>query len=156
MQVPADVAAAELERIKEAHDGSLTPQQVVDESRPKRAPLHKAFEWDDAVAGELWRVDQARRIISGVRVVEEDGEDQQPKILYAAVKNDEEEHVYVDRSRLQSDEDLRLQALRSAIRLVKGVQERVRQLDELKGLNRAIDSELRKVEKRIPKPVKAG
>jgi len=43
----------------------LQPQAVVDwaRSRPDSA-IHQALEWDDTVAGELWRRQQVRRLIS--------------------------------------------------------------------------------------------
>lgn len=49
--------------------GELTPELVVEESRPETAPLHKKFEWDDAIAGEEYRRVQAAEIIRSVRVV---------------------------------------------------------------------------------------
>lgn len=48
--------------------GELTPQIVVDEARPKGAPLHDRFEWDDSVAGEKYRLVQAAQIIRAVRI----------------------------------------------------------------------------------------
>lgn len=47
----------------------LTPALVVDAARPEESPLHSRFEWDDKVAGEAYRLDQARRLIRSVRVV---------------------------------------------------------------------------------------
>jgi hypothetical protein len=49
--------------------GRLTPVAVVDAARPADHPLHERFEWDDKVAGEAHRLDQARRLIRSVRVV---------------------------------------------------------------------------------------
>ncbi len=48
--------------------GELTPQLVVDESRPDNAPLHDRFEWDDSVAGEKYRCVQASSMIRAVRI----------------------------------------------------------------------------------------
>lgn len=41
----------------------LTPENLLDASRDDDAPLHGAFTWDDAVAGEAYRKIEARRII---------------------------------------------------------------------------------------------
>jgi len=46
----------------------ITPQIVVDESRPEDAPLHSRFEWDDEVAGEAFRRQQAAQMIRSVEV----------------------------------------------------------------------------------------
>jgi hypothetical protein len=47
----------------------LTPQIVVEEARPSGAPLHSHFEWEDSVAGELYRLEQARGLIRSVKVL---------------------------------------------------------------------------------------
>lgn len=49
--------------------GNLTPQALVDASRPNDAPLHAAFEWDDEVAAEKYRESQASYIIRSLEVV---------------------------------------------------------------------------------------
>lgn len=69
--VPADVAAAELERIKGKY-GVLRPADVVTESRNKDAVLHSVFQWDNDTAAELYRVQQARTLINHIQVVVED------------------------------------------------------------------------------------
>lgn len=49
----------------------LTPQALVDESRPEDAPLHGEFEWNDSKAAEMYRCTQASYIIRSVVVVPE-------------------------------------------------------------------------------------
>lgn len=49
--------------------GILTPAVVVDAARPDDHPLHSRFEWEDAVAGEAYRQQQAHELIRSVRVV---------------------------------------------------------------------------------------
>lgn len=66
--VSADVAGNELARIYQKEQ-QLKPAKVVDESRPEAAPLHPVFEWDDQVAAEKHREDQARHLIRSVRVI---------------------------------------------------------------------------------------
>ena len=69
--VTADEAGDELARIY-VEKGKLTAPLVVDESRPEEAPLHPAFEWDDAIAAERHREHQARNIIRSVKVITKD------------------------------------------------------------------------------------
>lgn len=57
-----------LQAIYDQH-GKLTPELVREEARPKDSPLHSRLEWDDAVAGEAYRLEQAHRLIQSVRVV---------------------------------------------------------------------------------------
>ena len=75
--IDAQTAGEELARITEQH-GGLTSAVVVDESRPDDAPLHPAFEWDDAVAAELHRQHQADALIKSVQVVREKDELDEP------------------------------------------------------------------------------
>lgn len=48
--------------------GTLTPDLVVREARLQTHPLHSRFEWDDSVAGEAYRRDQAQGLIRSVKI----------------------------------------------------------------------------------------
>ena len=48
--------------------GRLTPKELVDVSRPKDAPLHDEFEWNNTIAAEKYREVQAGYIIRSVAV----------------------------------------------------------------------------------------
>lgn len=61
-----------LESIRVKAGGELEPRDVVNAARDKGNPLHIHFEWDDRVAAEAYRVDQARNIIRIVRVVDDE------------------------------------------------------------------------------------
>lgn len=47
--------------------GALTPEHVVQAASAEDHPLHDRFEWDDAAAGEKYRLSQARQLIRVVR-----------------------------------------------------------------------------------------
>lgn len=49
----------------------LTAKTLLDASRPEEAPLHNEFEWNDSVAAEKYREDQARYIIRMLCVTSE-------------------------------------------------------------------------------------
>nr|DAS10042.1 MAG TPA: hypothetical protein [Caudoviricetes sp.] len=53
-------------------DGKLTAPAVVDEARPEESVLHEDFEWRDDIAAEKYRQQQARQMISAVRIVWEE------------------------------------------------------------------------------------
>ena len=86
-KVAADVAGKEFERIEKKR--GLTAAAVVDESRAEDAPLHRAFEWDDAVAGEEWRKQQARVMMGNLLIRIEDKPD--APVVRAIVKLEESE-----------------------------------------------------------------
>jgi hypothetical protein len=82
--ITAQDAGDELARIQDER-GSLTPQAVVDESRPDDAPLHPAFEWDDSIAGERYRHIQASDLIKTVEVIRPDPDEPQAEPAYVKV-----------------------------------------------------------------------
>ena len=47
----------------EIGDGKVTPQEVLEKARDENSELHKCFEWDDSIAAEKYRLQQARQII---------------------------------------------------------------------------------------------
>lgn len=66
-----------LEAIR-AQYGSLRPQCVVEEARDVTHPLHSRFEWDDSVAGEAYRLHQARQLIRSVKIVYKETDESGP------------------------------------------------------------------------------
>jgi hypothetical protein len=48
--------------------GRLTAHDVLEEARNPGHPLHNRFEWDDSVAAERYRLDQARQLIREVKI----------------------------------------------------------------------------------------
>ena len=57
----------------------VTPANVLEKARNKRTELHKCFEWDDSIAGEKYRLIQARDVIRHFVIYTPD-EDNLPKI----------------------------------------------------------------------------
>lgn len=57
----------------------VTPANVLEKARNKRTELHKCFEWDDSIAGEKYRLIQARDIIRHFVIYTPD-EENLPKI----------------------------------------------------------------------------
>jgi hypothetical protein len=66
--VSLEALRGQLTAISDQH-GGLTPALVVSEARDPEHPLHARFEWDNELAGEEWRREQARDLIRSVRVV---------------------------------------------------------------------------------------
>lgn len=79
----AAVIGPELQRI--GQEGGMTAARVVYEATPEEAPLHPFFEWNDVKAGELYRHDQARRMITAVVIRETRPGDEDDRILPAFV-----------------------------------------------------------------------
>lgn len=108
---------AALIQTRERH-GVLTPQAVVEDARPEGAPLHDRFEWDDAKAGELYRVDQARALIRSVKIsyVRPSGETADLREFVSVSRPDVPAREYVTVDEVREDPVLRALALRDAER----------------------------------------
>ncbi len=48
---------------KEIGSSEITPQEVLERARNENSELHKCFEWDDSVAAEKYRLQQAGNVI---------------------------------------------------------------------------------------------
>jgi hypothetical protein len=81
----------ELKRISNRDDG-IKPRVVVDEARPPDSVLHPEFEWDDRVAGEEYRVVQARNLIRAVHIIDS-GEDRGSAFVHVSREGDSDEGV---------------------------------------------------------------
>lgn len=128
----AAVVGAECERLE--REGRLTAKELVNESRPKDAPLHNEFEWNNKVAGELWREHQARHIINSVVIINERKE---PQRVFFNIEVAEHEYHSV-KTILQSN-DKRTALLRTAMQELRAFEMKYRQLNELCGVFNAID-----------------
>lgn len=123
--VPADVAAAELARIREENK-RLTASAVVAAAEPDDAPLHAAFEWDDTVAAREHRLSQARMLIRAVRIVRAD---QPPQRIYVHIPDRDEEGAYEPIALVVKQPDQFALALMELRRRLSSAQEA---LDELR------------------------
>ena len=50
-------------------EGPLTQKTVVDDARPCTSPTHPLFEWNNAIAGEKFRLDQAGYYLRSVDIL---------------------------------------------------------------------------------------
>lgn len=105
-KVDAQVAGSYLEELKKENDGELTPSLVVEKASDATNPIHDCFEWDDSLAANLHRRQQARMLIGSIVVIKsEEYEGNETKLYYnVSVKKDEnEENKYVDVKTATSD-----------------------------------------------------
>jgi len=115
-----------LKQIAARDGGLLRPQAVVDAARPEDSPLHGAFEWDDGIAAEKYRLDQAQRLIRSFRVVVEDGNRNYSVPVFTGVS--------VDRTGGRGENPYRLssEVAQNADLLRIAEADALRQLDEMK------------------------
>lgn len=67
MATTVDLIREELAKLEDG-EGRVTPEIVVEAASDVRHPLHDYFEWDDNEAARRFRIDQARHLITRVKV----------------------------------------------------------------------------------------
>lgn len=135
---------AELKRIARANGGLLQPDVVVSEARPASSPLHSRFEWDNSVAGQQYRLWQARQLIRvSVEVLQ--GTDEMTDVFVSLTTDREKEsggyRMVVD---VLTNAQMRAQMLADALEELATFREKYRQLKELA----AVFAAIKKVRKR--------
>lgn len=134
--VSAQVAGEVCASLEEA--GNLTPRALVEASRAEDAPLHNAFEWNDAVAAERYRETQAGYIIRSVEVVVEGSAE--PVRAFVSVTESRKSAPYASIEHVMVRSDSRAILLEHARAELESFKRKYQQLAELADVFAAIDA----------------
>ncbi len=138
-KVDAQEAGEELERIRTFRNGRLTSEDVVEASRNPDAPLHPAFEWNDAIAAEAHRKEQAGYLIRSIEIVATaEGGHTTPLRAFVSVKRDED-RSYTSVQHALSDDELRGQVVSAAFAELEAWRKRHAELIEFARIFAEID-----------------
>jgi hypothetical protein len=111
-------------------DGFIKPHTVVDWARSNPASeIHRRLEWDDEKAAEAHRIDQARRLIV-VHVRSDEGD----RATISLVQDRNSAGGYRHLNRVLENRELRLAALRQALRELRSFERRYRHIQQLAGV----------------------
>lgn len=124
---PQKIGSA-LAKIAEQQKGRLTPPAVVEAARDTRNPLHKHFEWDDKIAAESFRIEQARMLIRSVALVGD--EDAEPAPAFLSI-SDKGGTSYRAMAEILDSADLQNAVLAAAERDLAAFEKRYRQLKDI-------------------------
>lgn len=149
-QIPTDEAhkiLESLDRIKEEH-GSLTPEYIVQAARPVDHPLHAYFEWNDTIAAQQYRLQQARSIICSIRErVTDKNNGAFTRRYYSSVVTNTTGAAYVQTSYVMTQEDLRQQKIEDGLRRILYWKELTKHFTEFDRVHRAIDETTKELSK---------
>jgi hypothetical protein len=93
--VSADTIAIRLEYLRVLLGRPVTAKDILDDARHPGSPIHDHFEWNDTVAAEKWRLQQAAALIISVRVRFVTAEGIAVNPLYHSTRGDEGGTIYV-------------------------------------------------------------
>lgn len=100
------------EAIAALDDGAgVRPKQIVDVARPRRAPLHPLFVWDNDRAGEAYREIQASGYLRSLTRVHVEEEQQHSREYLCVREAPKEPRQYIARDRVLSSDYMRTQVL---------------------------------------------
>lgn len=143
-KVPAQVVGDTIEELSK--HGAVTSQALLEVSRPEDAPTHNLFEWDDSVAAERYRLQQATVAINSIEITIVD-ESNGTAVQQAAFVNIVEKRVakagaFMPIEVAMSDDLMRDTMLRNAMNELKAFRKKYEQLSELT----AIFDQIKKIE----------
>jgi hypothetical protein len=137
---PQEIGEA-IAAVAERQGGRLTPDAVVEEARSPESVLHRHFEWDNDVAAEAYRLDQARGIIRCIRIVEPKAEE---GVVRAFLSINDSGHSYRAVREVLNSSALQGLILRQAERDLEAWEKRYRQLTDICDLIRIARERLRR------------
>jgi hypothetical protein len=119
----------------------LNAYDVVEEARSKDSPLHDKFEWDNTIAGQKWRIHQARNLINVYyTTINTDAGETEPCRVFVSLKDDRyDEGGYRTMVSVMNDVELRNKLLNDAKEDLVSFKLKYNQLKELALVFEAID-----------------
>jgi hypothetical protein len=76
--------------IIEENEGKEVPQRIVDSARDETSPMHFYFEWDDEIAGEQWRLSQARYMARAIVIIQKSDKKTSSIRAFVCISNSED------------------------------------------------------------------
>ena len=136
----AAVAGEIVGRLKADVGEDNLPQRLVEEARSDAHPMHPMFQWDDDKAAHAFRLHQARRVISSLRVQFKESDRPMPAFFNVVSRKDEESgprHVYVSTQAAMAKDATRQAIVESELKRILQMLARVQAFPEFAPLIRA-------------------
>lgn len=116
----------------------ITPKNVVDLARNVNSKIHDDFEWDNEIAGEKWRIKQAREMIQLLVFEDKEKEElQEPvRVLQISTKTS----VYQPVKMIVQQQDEYQTLLKRAKAELEAFKRRYQSIVELESIFEAIDN----------------
>jgi len=143
----AEPAYEELETIRK-REGGIAPSSVVKRAKSKRSALHRHFEWNDGLAAEKHRMEQARDLIRSIEIIHVEHPKAPAKaysiVTTPTVGKEKPKKVYQSTVEALKDPVMRDEILGNAIRDAISFRRKYAALQELAQVFTAVDSFINK------------
>lgn len=97
---------------------SVKPAEIVEYARNEETELHKLFTWDDTIAAERYREEEARRVVRNLVLVRKEIDDKGHKnktVIRAIVSTNERNQEYTTIQRVVENKDSYSRLLAAAL-----------------------------------------
>lgn len=118
----------------EIGNDKITPQKMVEKARNEQSELHKCFEWNDTVAAEKYRLQQAKIVLS-MLVFKPKTEEEQPVRIFSLTT---EKSVYQPTKQFLVQADEYQDLLKRALAELETFKRKYSTLSELEEVFKAI------------------
>lgn len=125
----------------------LNADSVLDAARERSSILHDLFDWDDTVAAEKWRRQQAANLVRSVHVIYEESDTGNRRESRAFMSVEREEREYLRVETVMTDQNLRDQVLQRALAEAEQWRKRYEDMRELAEVFSAIEVTERRIRK---------
>lgn len=113
----------------------ITPQEMIEKARNEQSELHKCFEWNDTVAAEKYRLQQARVVLS-MLVFKPKTEEEQPVRIFSLTT---EKSTYQPTKQFLVQADEYQDLLKRALAELEAFKRKYSTLNELEEVFKAIE-----------------
>lgn len=117
---------------------SITAKEVLDDAKNTDTPYHEHFDWDNEIAGEKYRLAQARQLLSNIVEVKVISEEEVPVRVFVNVIDDEGVRAYVPTEYAMARPQMANQVIAQALREVKTWSNKYKEYQELAQIRNAI------------------
>lgn len=140
----AEATYKRLEKVRKWSGGVLSAGATLEDARKPSSPLHKQFQWDDSIAAEEYRMDQARYLIRSIEVVYEAAPNVPAQRVYVSTtqpetRGEQERKVFRTVEETLKDPVARDELLGNAIRDALTFRKKYHMLSELGMIFKALD-----------------
>jgi hypothetical protein len=140
----------ELEKLAKLH-GNLTPKQVLEAAKDTKSSLHNYFEWDDAICGEKWRLEQASYLLRSIVIIDSEHSDGEVRAYFNVKETESGERSYVSLDRVMTEPELRKQIVEYALNEIDIWKDRYHKYSELRPIFKAVKVVEKKVKRKEKK-----
>lgn len=124
-----------MEELNAISEDGITPQEVVEAARSEDSCMHSIFEWDDSIAGQKYREQQASQMLRMIEIVHlDENEKPQHEPFRQFQVNSTRTHTYVPTKMIVQNMDEYQKLLERAKGELIAFENRYKTLVELDGV----------------------